>query len=687
MNRDLWRVGTSRQAFLLLGLCVACNGGRSDIEQEEDEGLGGTPNVSGGATHSSSNNFGGSVARGGSSWTTASGGYLYSGGYATGGSRNIGGTKNSGGSRATGGSSATRGGAGGAGAVGGRTAGGAGGVSGAAFGGISARGGVAGSFPISGGTTGTAGRSSLGGSSGNGGTPFTNAAGFSGSSGGSAPVAGAGGASGSGGASGAAGCNPARAGAPSTAGAAGVGNGVGSEWYVDSQNGSDLAPGTQSQPLKSLSCAAQAARAGDSVKLMDGTWDGTTDPALNNTSNVTCGTGAGVSFASNVSLRAVNPGAVRINSKASHGICMSGGAIEGVRFGCFPSFPIVETRAGTLTIVGSSFKECDGAALDVSGTADVTVRPGNLTDYSEQPNAYFATASEESHLTIDGGSLTTSAHGILAKDDATVTAHGVTLSGTAAVYAAVALSLGGGAPTVRLDGGSKIEHTVIGVWSADFHGKLALDDVTISNGTDAVQLRQSANIASPGAVTLNQLRVIDQTGLGLVLDGNMDLSVTNSSFTRNLSQAIMLDGSGTARFESVVIMDCLAGLTVTGDSLGDGRTVKAHGLQVTGSKAYGVSVTSTSSADTFDFGTAGDPGNSVFRNNNQNNDPEYANFVFNVPSTIYAVGNTWDASVQGADVNGKYSVSVGALEVSSGTGPNVYVNSGNTGKIRLAEGP
>jgi hypothetical protein len=100
----------------------------------------------------------------------------------------------------------------------------------------------------------------------------------------------------------------------------------------------------------------------------------------------------------------------------------------------------------------------------------------------------------------------------------------------------------------------------------------------------------------------------------------------------------------------------------------------------------------TSLGSDLDFGTLAEPGGNTFANNNVNNTALRLGSN-GTAMKAKAVGNTWIASVQGADAQGHYAATGGAgakLDVDStspnASGRNYYV--GYTGShILLAENP
>lgn len=89
-----------------------------------------------------------------------------------------------------------------------------------------------------------------------------------------------------------------------------------------------------------------------------------------------------------------------------------------------------------------------------------------------------------------------------------------------------------------------------------------------------------------------------------------------------------------------------------------------------------------------DLGTLASPGANVLQSNNTTNTAQESSVRVSLTTgdVVQAVGNTWNASAQGADAAGRY-MSAGAgqtLEVTSGAGTDYNVV--NT-TLRLAESP
>jgi hypothetical protein len=493
--------------------------------------------------------------------------------------------------------------------------------------------------------------------------------------------------------------NLSRGGSPSTGGTvatggtstggstatAGAGGSSGKNWYVDAQNGSDDWPGTSAQPFKSLTRASQAAVSNDTLYLLDGTWDSTTDPKLQD---------LGIAFAPNVKLRAVNPGAARIQASGNHGLSVKGGLIEGIRFVCQPGRPVIETGAGALEIVGSSLQNCTSAGLDLTGTAQVTVRTGNLADYSEGENGSLAIARDQSSLTIEGGRLSYMNRAVQLEGTATLALHGVTMGGpTPSGRAGAAIFWLNASPHVVIDGGSVIERASMAVQGTGPSFDVHIDNVTATDLDTAFWLSQNAK-AGTANVSVNRFDMSNCTGPGVLLSnqGVATLSVTNSHFANIGGPAIMPSGPGNVTIESVTVTGGWGGVVFQTDLDRCGMAVKVRNLSATGGDYEGMRIVCCAE-DTYDFGTVSSPGNNVISGNNRSASREFSNLTFAVPAnvTLYAVGNTWDANEQGADANGHYSVPAAStskkLDLTTGSGKNFMSWEANAGRLRLAEVP
>ena len=315
------------------------------------------------------------------------------------------------------------------------------------------------------------------------------------------------------------------------------------------------------------------------------------------------------------------------------------------------------------------------------------MQPGNLSDYSEVPNASFAIAREKSSLTINGGTLSFTSLATEVQDSAKLNIHGVSFtSQDAANMAGIAVTLAG-EPEVTIDGGTSMDNVAIGFEGSNVSASISINDMKFTNGNLAMTVNETAGTNLP-TVAINGLSLANSDGPGLDVTGPCNLSVTNSSFTGCASPAILVNISGSLTLNTVTVSEGWGGFILNDDGSGNALTAIVRNVSVTGGQYSGVIFTN-GPQDSFDFGTAQSPGNNVFRNDNLLADSSSANFVFAIPDGILvrAVGNTWDANEQGADANGLYHVTSAGVpfDVISGTGPNYFSSSGSGGTLRLAE--
>jgi hypothetical protein len=79
--------------------------------------------------------------------------------------------------------------------------------------------------------------------------------------------------------------------------------------YVDPAAGDDVNPGTREMPLRTIAYAASLAADGDTIWLLDGTYDGSTETRFTGTDAAPCGSASGIVLPTGVTVRAENPGA------------------------------------------------------------------------------------------------------------------------------------------------------------------------------------------------------------------------------------------------------------------------------------------------------------------------------------------------------------------------------------------
>jgi Right handed beta helix region/Protein of unknown function (DUF1565) len=582
-----------------------------------------------------------------------------------------------------------------------------------ANGGASGKGGSSnqgGSSGSSGGKQGSSGNSNTGGDAGRGGSgggkggtggePSAGAGGGGSGDGGASGSAGSsgtgdeGGSAGSsgGGAGGSAGSNGGSAGS-SGGGGAGGGPGGPLSLYVDGETGDDANPGTEAEPLKTISHALSLIGSGGVVHLLPGEF-ATNEPAFGLGSNTT------LDVPANVSIEAVTPGTVELDNGSSGGLRFLGsGSLSGVNFMDF--HPAIRASTGTLLLEDLTFDDfansCAStgtrAFIELSGDADATLSAGNTPTVLGVSAECFARVEGTAALTLSGLDLSGS------------------LEPMTGLFGPLLTVLGGASLTlddVTIAG----ELEPIGAWDQA--------TVTVGSGSliDAAGLDYGVHLYDDASFTLSGSSTITGAPFSCVVgDGNggtgrPTISVIDSSLTAcgkgigyfgNLEPTIVLDGATLSGMTSHGVHMARGGsLTVTGSTLtGNGGfgIMTDHSLwpidvvmrdNVLSNNTSGGVHVRCSEPSTWDLGRGNDPGGNTFTGNGLSTD--YGGVRLNLsaaadPLIVYASGNTWIASVQGADGTGHYSVSTGtANDVITGAGDN-YSVANDFGTLRLAETP
>lgn len=511
-------------------------------------------------------------------------------------------------------------------------------------------------------------------------------------------------------------------GADALAGEAGTAGQVdrnGPTLYVDPVTGDDRQPGTRAQPLRTIARAASLARVGSEIILLDGVYDGTSQPQFNSPLASACGVDSGVVLPSGVVLRADHAGQVRLSIAGYHGLCASSGRIEGLRLERpTPGARVIECASGELTIQETTFSNTGfndsgsattevASALLLSGSAQVTLNPGTLSDYSIGANERFATLSEQASLTITGGALSLSEdpresaagfdRGFRVADSASLTLHGVRLQRRAA---SSTLSGSGIALTdsaqVRLDQGTSVTGFWSGIYGTQGASQASLEDVDFVDNGYGVFMFSSGDFQRK-ALTIESSRFTrDQLGV-FVYAVNIDLTIRDSVFVEDTSPApsalevgIEFAASGSANLENVTVTNNAFGIVLAHFNPQLDFQVKLRDSRITSNSEAGITAYAP-----VDLGSLAEPGRNVFQGNGVGQS-DGGNLLFGSNSSlinglVLAVGNTWDADVQGADESGGYAVSgAGArLEVQDGDGPNYRLRPNASGSlsVRLAENP
>ena len=446
--------------------------------------------------------------------------------------------------------------------------------------------------------------------------------------------------------------------------------------FLDVVNGSDSNPCTAAAPCRTLTTALGRAGPGVTFSLADGIYSATTEghPSL--------------TIPDGTVLRAVRPGAVTLASMAI--TVPSGNAtFDGVVVG--PEGPTA-TYCGAIGIgqfnptaplqtvtLNGVFSNC-AEWLSISGNATATMTPGSLNGgiYTTGINGagspaggnYWAAVSGGARLLIQGGVIEGSQTGnatgnrgvLLAGPGGTLTLDGVTLRnwvepaifGTQAVVTLRNATLidhvgepgnANGCAIVTGNRGSSLTMANSTLSNVPGNG-ICVGANTLNTTPEPIQLSQSTITLVAGAAITGSLG--GQIGPAIASDG---LSLTQNGW------GIFWKGGNGTTFD-------LRNTTITGSTAtASGAGVFVDMQLATVSFKLRSSTVGSNAADgllfsqftngTVDLGTAVDPGANTFTGN--------ATTALHVDAfgglaTLNAVGNTWTASQQGADANGRYSV-------------------------------
>lgn len=458
--------------------------------------------------------------------------------------------------------------------------------------------------------------------------------------------------------------------------------------YV-SPAGDDTGPGTPGEPWKTIAKAAKAAMPGDTIWLLDGTYDMTTEPRIGGGNAAPCGTLSGVVIPAGVTVAAANPGMAKIAVSGSHGLCLEGATIRDLDFSHPPSGGImIQALSGDNVIHGCTFADayCGGgsgweAAVVVRGAATMKFVPGRATNFMGAGGCAFLTVSDDAQATFEGGSVaggragsTSGAALMIVRDRAKLTLKGTLLESADHNYAITLAHT----PTLVVQPGSRLRgFKIAGILArASAPGAtVTLDGVTVERSGNG--FFQEYGYSSIATLTVTGSKFVQNTaGISTGVGTMLTLDVRDSEFTDNASGIV-----GAARQVSIA-NTTITGFTARGLDVQPQNpcSVKVRGTTIAGNAAtYGVFLY-CAAGSTLDFGTLAEPGGNTITGG-------APGMQVNGPGQmVSAVGNTWRPNEQGSDAQGQYAAQGpgGVLDVTGGAGLNYRAG---TNTLRLAENP
>jgi len=482
-------------------------------------------------------------------------------------------------------------------------------------------------------------------------------------------------------------------GAAGETGAAGEGGAAGSGpefhgLYIGT-DGLDANDGTRDQPFLTLAHALAVARAGDTVVFLDGTFEKA--PAA--------------IVPDGVNVMAEHSGAAKLACSFSNLFTFAGTSkVEGLEFDACAQ-PIVATNSGTLTMVDLYFVSSgsETGAVHIGGSVIATLSGSTGHVYAlGGANLFFIDGSAS--LTVTAGRFTSGNNGVFSGNALfrTAAAAKLTLQDLTIVDVQQAAVSAADTSSVTLD------HATFDLLATSL---VLLRDKATFTAKNGTRLALKPNAAARyeclrSELTSGSITIVDSelTGCSSAINSVLPttLTITGSKLHHNDGLAIDLtsyvssapvstvairdteisdNGSasnqihGAVRINAAVLSLTLRGVTFKNNG---GAFTDATGMYL-----------SASSGSSFDFGTVTDAGLNTFQTNGLGAGIRLQG-ANQAGLTVQAVGNTWTASVQGANVEGKYVVPVGASKVLEVTGPVVTTGPANyqlvtTTTLRLAE--
>lgn len=439
------------------------------------------------------------------------------------------------------------------------------------------------------------------------------------------------------------------------AGAGGDGNVVPFHGLYVGTTGSDTTgDGSAGNPFASLTKAIGIAQPGDTIVFLNGAYTAASS-AL-----------ASTVIPDGVNLMAETPGGVTLTGNNNLVLLKLAGStrIEGFKFSAFQSvvqFVDGATATGTLVIKDSSFKSCASQCLSLSGSTTTSIDAA--VDAVLGDGTYnFAILTNQASLNVTGGVFQNFINGniVNATDDS----------------------------VVNLDGTKFLDGTSQGIL-LDKKAAAHLSHVTMvtqgqglitQKGQSAVTITDSDLSMNPATSAYQCVR-LEMDGLGSIALTDSKLHDCNGGFSGSLPGTLTLtrveiysmkfgglDLTGGAGSSGAVVRitdsnfhDFTGGPSLRINNGANDTDIKVRGTKFINNMGANWDTVSlqTSLGSSLDFGTLAEPGGNTFANNNVNNTALRLGSN-GTAMKANAIGNTWIASVQGADAQGHYAATGGA---------------------------
>ena len=423
---------------------------------------------------------------------------------------------------------------------------------------------------------------------------------------------------------------------------------TGRAFFVDPGTGNDANRGTQGKPFKTLTKALASAAEGDTVNLAGGGYG----PAA--ASAETFGPNGLVVPAGVTIVGALEGGVAQVSTlqgaPGNTGLVFQGDAtvknLNMIQFNIALRAEQGTQTFSNLLMGGNRFN------IGLGGSARATLVGSTIVLLAGNVGVQVVTQAQ---FTMDGGTI----RGVNAN---CIAALGLTLNGASQAtlkngaqlqnIAGVAIGLRESAK-VTLDQSLIFNHELPA-------GCAPQPQVTMSEST-SLTLRNSKLIGSSGAVNSVGIHASSTTGVKLTLDHSNVLEFTRTGLLlTSQGGSFVMDGGFIGVRNDATGIDAIKEMPLTitnalvrGPGI-NGVAIRAGNLKlrnsVVNSSGTGIKVRNQARMD---LGTVSDPGNNTIAGGNLTG-VAFDNKGFDT-GTIDAVGNTWNANVQGADASGHYT--------------------------------
>ena len=466
--------------------------------------------------------------------------------------------------------------------------------------------------------------------------------------------------------------------------------------YVNAANGLDSHAGTSGAPFKTLAKAFSVVGNSGTVWLQNGSFT----LASEGTDVI-----AGRTVPAGITVRAVNP----LGAVVGFPVKFAGnGTLSGVQLDASGNGSVQATAgSGTVTLTKLQWVKLGSintaAAILLGGDVKATLDTGGdpAHEYVAAAGvASLANVDGNAEFTINGGHVDRVSGGgvggmLRIGGNAKMVLNGVSWTNLyGAVVSPSVIRIDGTAPTVTLvnttldlnsappDGGGN--GCIQGVPSvvpsggapvitldASFLKRCPGDGIHIRAGTPTIVLKNGSQIANAGfhglrtgvfapsnaavpTISINNSQIVNSGRSGVELLAGGSLAMTGATISNN---GLALANGGVRLIGAFDY-----GLSMRGSTVSDNA----------GDAGSGGVVLQGTAASVFDLGSQASPGGNTLRNNGAASTGLRAAVAAGV--TVLAVGNTWNADVQGADASGLYTAAsplCGASPCNLGTGSGV----------------